>query len=230
MSLLLLLKLASEDENGNDVVRAFLSGSETSKQFLLPFLRDRFPELVLPRHRFHLDDKEIRLALSELTEVNLSKSPAHVLGEAFQALIGPQLRGEKGQFFTPRSLVGAMVEIVDPQPSESIVDPACGTGGFLMEAHAHQSRNISAAEPTGILLGVDKDADLARLASTLLKVATKGRTIIQNKNSLNISYWKSRWDQFDVVLTTHPSGLELVSKIKMFLQIMLLGINGLGNN
>ena len=217
LSLVLLLKLALEDGNESGILGTFLSGKKTAKQLLIPFLQHRFPELVQPQHRFHLDDKEIRLALHELADVNLSKSPAHVLGEAFQALIGPQLRGEKGQFFTPRSLVSAMVKIVDPQPYESIVDPACGTGGFLMEAHAHQSRKAPEEKLTGILLGVDKDADLARLASTLLKVATKGRTTIQNTNSLEIGYWKSRWDQFDVVLTNPPFGSKIGIKDKTIL-------------
>ena len=209
LSLVLLLKLASEDESGNSILGEYLSGERTAQHFLLPYLRHRFPELVLSHHRFHLDDKELRLAIHELSEVNLSKSPAHVLGEAFQALIGPQLRGEKGQFFTPHSLVAAMVKIVDPQPWESIIDPACGTGGFLMEAHAHQSHNTVGEEVTGILLGVDKDTDLARLASTILKVATRGRAIVQNTNSLEIAYWKSRWNEIDVVLTNPPFGSRI---------------------
>jgi type I restriction-modification system DNA methylase subunit len=52
--------------------------------------------------------------MAELDHLDLSIAPAHILGEAFQALIGPRLRGDKGQFFTPKSLVRAMVRIVAP--------------------------------------------------------------------------------------------------------------------
>ena len=209
LSLVLLLKLAAEDERAGDCLNAFLAGVAPARKSVLPYLRTRFPELVRPQHRFHLADEEIRVALGDLAHVSLSKSPAHVLGEAFQALIGPQLRGEKGQFFTPQSLVAAMVEILDPQPGEAVIDPACGTGGFLTEAHVHQTRRASTEEPLGPLMGVDKDADLARLASTLLRVATQDRAMIENANSLDVSHWESRWETFDVVLTNPPFGSKI---------------------
>ena len=54
------------------------------------------------------------------------------IGDAFEVFIGPALRGAEGQFFTPRNVVKMMVEILDPKPGEKIVDPACGSGGFLI--------------------------------------------------------------------------------------------------
>ena len=217
LSLVLLLKLASEDSTGERLLRAYLSGRKTAQEHLLPYMRHRFPELVQPQYRFHLSDDEIRVAFHELREVNLSNAPAHVLGEAFQALIGPQLRGEKGQFFTPHSLVSAMVTILDPHPTESILDPACGTGGFLMEAHTYQARKASPQDATGALVGADKDADLARLASTLLKIGTRARATIQKRNSLDFSYWASCWGQFDVILTNPPFGSKIGIKDKSIL-------------
>ena len=209
LSLLLLLKLAADERPGNCILEHYLSGKQTADKLLVPFLREHFPELIRPRHHFHLGDSEVRVALEVLREVNLSKAPAHVLGEAFQALIGPQLRGEKGQFFTPHSLVTSMVRIVDPQPGESVLDPACGTGGFLMEAHAYQIRQVLDESLMGTLLGVDKDTDLARLASTLLRVGTTGRAIVRNTNSLDKRNWKLSQEQFDVVLTNPPFGSRI---------------------
>ena len=230
LSLLLLLKLASEEQTGDVILRTYLSGKKTAEQYLIPFLQKRFPELIRPQHRFHLGDNEVRVALDELREVNLSKAPAHVLGEAFQALIGPQLRGEKGQFFTPHSLVAAMVRIADPQPWESVLDPACGTGGFLMEAHAYQACHVNAENITGSLVGVDKDTDLARLASTLLKIATNGRAAIENTNSLENAYWKSTLNQFDIVLTNPPFGSRIGIKDKQILMQYSLGHQWIRNS
>ena len=110
------------------------------------------------------------MALSELATLDLTHAPAHALGEAFQALIGPRLRGERGQFFTPKSLVRAMVEVLDPQPGERVCDPACGTGGFLSETHIYQASKYQSRSLTGALVGVDKDEGLARLASAMMKV------------------------------------------------------------
>ncbi|MCY3753961.1 MAG: N-6 DNA methylase, partial [Alphaproteobacteria bacterium] len=156
LSLILLLKLASEDADDDYPINVFLSKKKTAQQLLLPYLKNNFPELIRPNQHFHLNDQALRLALTDLATVRLKNSPAHVLGEAFQALIGPQLRGDKGQFFTPRSLVSAIVTILDPRPSELVIDPACGTGGFLIETRAHQTRFPSQDATTGMLFGVDK--------------------------------------------------------------------------
>ena len=56
------------------------------------------------------------------------------IAEAFEVFIGPALRGAEGQFFTPRNVIEMMVKMVDPQPGEKIIDPACGSGGFLIAA------------------------------------------------------------------------------------------------
>jgi len=47
------------------------------------------------------------------------------------------LKGAQGQFFTPRNVIKLMVEIINPQPNELLIDPACGTGGFLVESLRH---------------------------------------------------------------------------------------------
>ncbi|MGH3922871.1 MAG: HsdM family class I SAM-dependent methyltransferase, partial [Pseudonocardiaceae bacterium] len=58
-------------------------------------------------------------------------------GMAYQELVGANLRGDRGQYFTPRSAVDLMVEILDPRENEVILDPACGTGGFLRATLRH---------------------------------------------------------------------------------------------
>ena len=124
------------------------SGGSSANSTLIPLLKETYPGLVDSRQRFSIGDEAVRSALSALDEVNLSAAPAHALGEAFQALMGPRLRGDKGQFFTPRSVVKAMVEIVAPNLNESVLDPACGTGGFLLEAHSYRQRNSAGREVT----------------------------------------------------------------------------------
>ena len=67
-----------------------------------------------------------------------SSLSADVKGDAYEGLLqknAEDVKGGAGQYFTPRSLIAAMVDVVAPQPGQTICDPACGTGGFLLAAH-----------------------------------------------------------------------------------------------
>ena len=214
ISLLLLLKLANEHGEGLDQVAQYRRHGGDKNVILMPVLSRAFPDLVDAHRKFSLDDDALQQAFDELSNIRLSDAPAHVLGEAFQSLIGPRIRGDKGQFFTPRSLVKAMVKIVAPEPHETVLDPACGTGGFLIETHVHQSAISSHENLLGQLFGVDKDIELVRLASALLRISTGGRSSVQNFNSLDLSQWPAARGtrenpRFDVVLTNPPFGSRI---------------------
>lgn len=214
LSLLLLFKLAAELNGGAPALSKFLDGKGTANAILLPVLRHSYPELIDPKQIFSLGDKAVRTALAELNKLQLSAAPAHALGEAFQALIGPRLRGERGQFFTPRSLVKAMIEVVDPKSEENVLDPACGTGGFLSETFIFQSTKSTQSKRVGKLVGVDKDRGLIRLAAAMLRVISGERSVLHNFNSLDKRDWISVTgadftEQFDVVLTNPPFGTKI---------------------
>jgi type I restriction enzyme M protein len=214
LSLLLLTKLSAETNGGQQTLTSYLNGKGTADAILLPMLRRSFPELLGPKQTFALGDASLRMALSELSDLDLSRAPAHTLGEAFQALIGPRLRGERGQFFTPKSVVRAMIEILDPKPGEDICDPAAGTGGFLAETQVYQLQKYPHLKATGELIGIDKDTGLARLSGALLKILSKSRAHVYNFNSLSFKEWdenvhKHPEGQFDVVLTNPPFGAKI---------------------
>ncbi|MEX2215562.1 MAG: N-6 DNA methylase [Phycisphaeraceae bacterium] len=220
LSLLLLLKLATETNGGADVVERFAAGEGTGNSILLPVLRTSYPGLVDDGDRFGMGDDALRECLKLLRPVTLSTSPAHVLGDAFQALIGPRLRGDKGQFFTPRTLVRAMVHILAPMPDESVFDPACGTGGFLMEAHTYQAERANDKVPRGKIVGVDKDHDLFRISSALLRIVCGTRAELHNVNSLE--YFTGTQaiaeEEYDVILTNPPFGSRIGLKDKEILK------------
>jgi type I restriction enzyme M protein len=212
LSMLLLVKLAVEVSGGGKVLDSFLEGKQDSQSALLPFLRKAYPSLTQPEDRFGMGDEALRESLRILQKVRLSEAPAHVLGDAFQALIGSRLRGDKGQFFTPRTLVRAMVTFVAPKPDESVLDPACGTGGFLAEAHIFQ---LATGKPTGRLVGIDKDHDLFRFSSALLRIICGVRSEVSNTNSLEP---KQLEGPFDVVLTNPPFGSKIGVRDKEILR------------
>lgn len=80
--------------------------------------------------------------VKELEIYNLSTTSDDVKGIAFEEFLGKTFRGELGQFFTPRTIVDFMVEILDPQETEIICDPCCGSGGFLIKAFEYVRTKI----------------------------------------------------------------------------------------
>ena len=82
-----------------------------------------------------LDDASLRYVVGELQNVCLTDCARDAVGEAFEIFIGPSLEGGQGQFFTPRNVVKMIVDMIDPEPTHRIIDPACGSGGFLGPAN-----------------------------------------------------------------------------------------------
>lgn len=80
--------------------------------------------------------------VEELQIYNLSTTSDDVKGIAFEQFLGKTFRGELGQFFTPRTIVDFMVEVLDPQESEIMCDPCCGSGGFLIKAFEYVRSKI----------------------------------------------------------------------------------------
>jgi type I restriction enzyme M protein len=213
LTLLLFVKLSS-DAVSLKSINSFMESRQTANQALVPLLKINYHEILGDDLRFSLDDTSLRGALDQLACLNLINAPAHVVGEAFQALIGPRLRGEKGQFFTAKSLVRCMIEILDPKPNESILDPACGTGGFLVESHIYQSTHYPGTVCAGSITGVDKDAGLSRLSAALLNILCPNRTHVCDFNSLDLKAWEHHLhitpeNSFDVVLTNPPFGAKI---------------------
>ncbi|MGW4838611.1 N-6 DNA methylase [Streptomyces globisporus] len=76
----------------------------------------------------------LKTIVKKLEKFNLSDTGEDIKGLAFERFLGDTFRGDLGQFFTPRPLVNFMVDVLDPQEGERVVDPAAGTGGFLITA------------------------------------------------------------------------------------------------
>lgn len=143
---LILIKTLAERSEDNNVLTSYISDNYSANDTLLPVLIEKFPKLISKDNLFAIGDNAIRKGLSYLSNVNISSAPASILGEAFQAVIGPRLRGEKGQFFTPKALVKLMVKVSSPKPSDKIVDPAAGTGNFLIESQIF-AKNLTPMNP-----------------------------------------------------------------------------------
>ncbi|WP_432139755.1 methylation-associated defense system DNA methyltransferase MAD2 [Streptomyces sp. bgisy154] len=101
--------------------------------------------------RLTLGEGALAFIVSELAACSILSSSPDALGAAYQELAGDCLRGDHGQFFTPSSAVRLMVEILDPAENETVLDPSCGTGGFLSESLLYALHKWEASEDTEVL-------------------------------------------------------------------------------
>jgi type I restriction enzyme M protein len=109
-----------------------------------PLFRDIFKNAYLP----YRDPETLKAFLKIIDEFNYDHSER--LGDAFEYLLsvlGSQ--GDAGQFRTPRHIIDFIVEILDPKKNETVLDPACGTAGFLISAYKHMLKANSSPEAVG---------------------------------------------------------------------------------
>jgi len=201
----LLCKLMLETKKNIDV-------EKVEVKELLKSLKENYPAAFDQFDDFAMTDEDLKEVLSMLSNISLSDAPSHIIGDAFQAIIGPTIRGDKGQFFTPKSLVKCMIDVIDPKDGEIIMDPACGTGGFLTETYAYQYGD-KRKECNSTYIGIDKDKDMADLSMAVTEIITSGKAKIFNQNSLelinssNVNY--SILGTVDVILTNPPFGAKI---------------------
>jgi type I restriction enzyme M protein len=88
----------------------------------------------------------VAFVVSQLQGYSLLHSPVDVKGVAYEEIVGSNLRGDRGEFFTPRNACRMAVTMLNPQPEEKLLDPACGTGGFLITAMNHVLATIERGE------------------------------------------------------------------------------------
>ncbi|WP_328604476.1 N-6 DNA methylase [Amycolatopsis sp. NBC_00345] len=88
----------------------------------------------------------VAFVVSQLQGYSLLASPVDVKGVAYEEIVGSNLRGDRGEFFTPRNACRMAVTMLNPQPNQRLIDPACGTGGFLITAMNHALSHIDREE------------------------------------------------------------------------------------
>jgi len=81
-----------------------------------------------------LKPRSLAYIVSEIQKYSLLNTHIDIKGKAYEELVGANLRGDRGEFFTPRNIMHMAVEMLEPTVDESVLDPACGTGGFLVVA------------------------------------------------------------------------------------------------
>ena len=151
-------------------------------------VREDFPDIYEKDEEILLDPGSLRHVMTELG-FSIMDAESDPIGDAFEVFVGSESRGRAGQFFTPRGVTKLLVEAVDPQPEETVLDPACGAGGFLASVCGHLASAGAASGDVAKWVstkayGIDKDSYLARLAKVHLALLTGGHPHIITGDSI----------------------------------------------
>ena len=137
------------DERQSSDIRRFWAGpteqfdeqgrKEIKKRIVSLFedVKKKYRAIFKGNEEVSLSDRALSFMVSELAKYDFGRTDVDAKGAAYQEIVGANLRGDRGQYFTPRGAIKLMVKMLDPRPNERVLDPACGTGGFLVATVAH---------------------------------------------------------------------------------------------
>jgi type I restriction enzyme M protein len=232
---LLLLKLDSDTnaaEKPEQPVSFQLAATEESTA---DKIRTQFNELSLLRtdvfteredRQLGLDDHTIHQAVYELSPLRLFEMQADAVSTAFQVFRRANLKAGEGQYFTPKRVIESAVAIMEIDRQDKIIDPACGTGGFLIESFRSvmsRARGPKAEANARTwahrqIVGVDKDAINVKLARAIMVILGDGSANIHIGDSLREHRWSSVYphltqpledESYTAVITNPPFGQKL---------------------
>lgn len=174
-----------------------------------------FSEVFSGNESIDLTNKGLAFIAGELAKYSFLDASVDVKGMAYETIVSNTLKQEAGQFFTPRNIIKTMVEMLDPKENHRVLDPACGSGGFLVMVLDYVRKQLTQEmypDLTGPLLeakynspavnervtayaennifGFDFDPDLKKAARMNMVMAGDGHANIFHVNSLAYPMWE----------------------------------------
>ena len=168
-----------------------------------------FQDVFDGNEQIMLSDRGLAFVAGELAKYSFLDATVDVKGTAYETIVSNTLKQEAGQFFTPRNIIKCMVQMLDPDQNTRVLDPACGSGGFLVMVLDHVRRKIArnlypdlddvrleakynSPEVDDVvreyaekmIFGFDFDPDLKKAARMNMVMAGDGHSNIYNINSL----------------------------------------------
>lgn len=193
----------------------------------------RYDDVFSKTDQIVLDDESLCYVVGELQQFALTECERDIVADAFETFIGPSLKGAQGQFFTPRNVTRLIRELVCIDKDDRVIDPACGSGGFLIEAlrgiweqidqeadeYGWPVNERDADKQKAAIVnirGIDKDQFLSKVAKAYMAIMGDGRGGVFCENSLaDPNEWDVKTQQsiklgtFTVVMTNPPFGKNM---------------------
>ena len=234
---LVLLKLDSDKQGklaseSSVYFRPFATENATSEFIKSKFdnFIDIYPDIFVSKsdQEIRFDDATIQNVVECLAPFNLIDIGADTVSIAFQVLRSAALKQQEGQYFTPKQVIQAALRLLEVSLDDIIIDPACGTGGFLIQAlidikdrYPNQEKEISRWAQLHIF-GIDKDAIGIKLTKAIMQILNDGSAHCVRGDSVLTHTWKNKYphllsnqfknNRFTKIFTNPPFGAPL--KIK----------------
>ena len=190
-----------------------------------------------------VDDATLRTIVSHLEPINLSATDLDTKGVAFEQFMDGFFKGDFGQYFTPREIIDFAVAMVEPEADDLVLDPACGSGGFLLyalDAVRSQAAEYYPDDPVQgdrywhefaqqRLFGIEINDELTRVAKMNMILHDDGHSNIANTDALerfddlyelNRDFTRNR---FSLILTNPPFGAQVLLAERPYLADYVLG-------
>lgn len=171
--------------------------------------KEKYNDVFTGDEKIELKDRALAFVAAELSRYSLLSTDTDAKGLAYEAITSTTMKRERGQFFTPRNVIRMMLEMSDPKPGLKILDPACGSGGFLVVALTHVRKTFLRdagcpypeqpvpkelkavdkkvrAYARESLWGIDVSADLRKAARMNMVMNNDGHGNIFEANSLEL--------------------------------------------
>jgi len=202
-------------------------------------VKSKYSDIFRGNEEITLSDRALAFMVSELAKYDFGRTDVDAKGAAYQEIVGTNLRGDRGQYFTPRGAINLMVQMLNPQPGERVLDPSCGTGGFLVATVNHWLEKFNAETESGgadtddflsvaehirelvesNIFGADFDPFLVRATTMNLMMAAGAKAKISHMDSLafpkghllGVPIAKETFPlgSIDVLMTNPPFGSEI---------------------
>lgn len=204
-------ELMSSENSGQQ--RAYVYSDGIEKMSMNPYIPQLFRDIFRGAYIPYRDPETLNMFLKEISEFSYDNSED--LGNAFEYLLSIMgSQGDAGQFRTPRHIIDMMVEIIDPKKNDTILDPACGTAGFLISAYKHiLAANVDENGKSTLtsddrkrltenFAGYDISPDMVRLSRVNMYLHRFTKPQISEYDTLSS---EEKWDDnYDVILANPP--------------------------
>lgn len=188
-------------------------------------VRDRYKDVFSATEEITASNSQLAVVISQLQQYSFMDSPHDVIGTAYEIYVASHLKGERGQYFTNRLVVNMMVKMAAPTERDIILDPACGSGGFILAAmnyifdtidNSHRTSNAKEVLKRNVvhqLFGVDISPKLVKIAKANMLLGKDGHGGIEHANSLDsVNKLSARFNDIcgigkpKIILTNPPFG------------------------
>ena len=149
--------------------------------------------------KIKLTPEHLSICVAEMQEVKLFGADLRIIDEAFECLVPEVSKSKKGQYFTPRVIIDTAVKMLNPHKKEYVIDPACGSAGFLVHTMQYvwnkynmKDKELKSAYARKYLWGIDFDEKATKISRAIMLIAGDGKSHIYKENSLEFTRWSEK--------------------------------------